>query len=108
MWQTQAPSSLRRPGPIATDGYGWARCCRELLISCVSRRTEGMGPRFREDDCECVSAPCKKFSEFKFQTATTVRSRAAARAGLLVDLPSNMRGGGAPNGATGNGRGVSP
>ena len=38
-------------------------------------------------DAECVAASCSIF-EFKFQTASDLRSRAAARVGLLVDLPS--------------------
>ena len=47
---------------------------------------------------EGLSAPSRKILRFKFQTATTSRSRAAARVGLLVDLPF-LRGDGTPKGA---------
>src|SRR5882672_12648317 len=43
-------SSSRKRGPITTDGYDWASCFRERLISSASLRTEAMGPRFRGDD----------------------------------------------------------
>jgi hypothetical protein len=43
----------------------------------------------------------------KIQTATSLRSRAAARVGLLVDLPF-LRGDGTPKGAPCNGRGLFP
>ena len=36
---------------------------------------------------------------FEFQTAKRLHSRATARVGLSVDLPSTMRGGGTPKGA---------
>src|SRR5258708_9956797 len=48
-------------------------------------------------DAEYVAASCS-ISKFKFQTAKRSRSRAAARGGLLVDLPF-LRGDGTPKGA---------
>ena len=46
-----------------------------------------MGPRLRGDDAEDGAASAN-ISQFKFQTAKRPRSRAAARVGLLVFLPS--------------------
>jgi hypothetical protein len=58
-------------------------------------KTEGMGPRFREDDGGVFVGTLRKFSKLKFQTAKRPHPRAAARVGLSVYLPF-LRGDGAP------------
>jgi hypothetical protein len=56
-----------------------------------------MGPRLRGDDGG-VGVDALRIFRFKFQTAKCLRSRAAARVGLLVFLPF-LRGDGTPKGA---------
>src|SRR5258708_812449 len=77
-------SSRRRPGPITTEWLLLDEALPQVLIPLASRRRRVWVPTFTRTTAECLSA---KILEFKFQTATPLRSRAAARVGLLVYLP---------------------
>jgi hypothetical protein len=61
-------------------------------------KTEGMGPRFREDDGGVFVAPCENFP-IQISNSHELAFPRAARVELLVYLPSTLRGDGTPKGA---------
>jgi hypothetical protein len=54
-------SSRRTPGPITTDGYCWASCCRGLLTPSALRSRSVWVPAFAGTTAECLSTPCENF-----------------------------------------------
>jgi hypothetical protein len=67
-------------------GASW---CRKLADTFRITVTEGMGPGVRRDDGGVFVGVVRKSLRFEFQTATGLRSRAAAQGELLVCLPKS-------------------
>src|SRR3954471_5641933 len=79
-------SSSRKRGPITTVvvvGQSRAQVAGIFRIT----KTEGMGPRFREDD-DGVFVEVLRIFRFSFQTATPSRSRGAMRPSFASERPA--------------------
>ena len=58
---------LAKAGTHNHRGYSWTISSRRLLILFASLVSEGMGPRFREDDGGVFVGALRKFSDSNFK-----------------------------------------